>query len=153
LSAEQAKTAPLQAAQAPYAEVPVVTAALAHAREVRSTVDANDVAWYSVLQQVAENSPEDLSLTTLAFAVDGGAASAASTTTDTNPLAVAGIGTMTVTGQTRTQSQVADWLVGVENIDGIVAPTLTSSALDPETQVVTFAATGTLTDDILLSEQ
>jgi hypothetical protein len=152
LSAEQAKTAPLQAAQAPYADVPVVTAALAHAREVRSTVDANDVAWYSVLDQVAANSPDDLSLTALAFAVNTGP-STATTTPGADPLAVAGIGTMTVTGQTKSQSQVAGWLDGVATIKGIADPALTSSVLDPTTKVVTFSATGTLTDDILLSKQ
>ena len=152
LGVEQAKTAPLQAAQRPYADVPVVTAALTRARQVESTVEQNDVAWYGVLEQVAANSPENLSLTSLAFTVDATAPTTTATTT-ANPLAVTGIGTMTVTGQTKTQTQVAGWLDGVARIDGITDPTLTSSSFDPEEKVVTFSATGTLTDDILLSEQ
>jgi Tfp pilus assembly protein PilN len=152
LAAEQAKTAPLRAAQQPYADVPVVQAQLAAAQKVQTTVNAYDVAWYSYLDQVAAKSPQDLSLTSLALSVSTAPTQAGATTT-TDPLATGGIGTMTVTGQTKSQSQVATWMESMATIAGVEAPALSNSALDVATGVVTFNATATLTDDVLQSKQ
>lgn len=153
LAADQARTAPLRAAQQPYAEVPVVQAQLASAEKVRDAVNAYDVAWYEYLDRIAVTSPQGLSFTSLALSVNTEASQPAAAGATVDPLAVTGVGTLTVTGQTKSQGQVAAWLDSVATIPGVATPSLASSALDAANGVITFNATASLTDAILQSKQ
>jgi Tfp pilus assembly protein PilN len=150
VDAAQTQTRQLQAEQSKYAEVPAVQKELAAAQEVEKTVNSQDVAWYGLLDQVAVSSPADLSLTNLAFSLSS-ASTTASTSTDV--LAVPGVGSVTATGQTRSQEKVAAWLESMAGVPGVGTPTLSDSSLDATTGVVTFTATAPLTADVLLDEQ
>lgn len=147
LEAEQARTADLQAQQLPYAEVPVVQNELQEVSAVKTTVSAGDVAWYRYVDQVAAGAPADLSFTSLVFGLTGTDAATA------DPLSVAGIGTLTVNGQTKSQGQVASWLEGLAAVNGLADPRLSSSVLDPATGVVTFTSGATVTADALNDQQ
>ena len=149
LEAEQSRTAALQAAQQPYAEVPVVQKQLQQLSAVRDSVSANDVSWYRYIDQVSAGAPADLSLTSLVF----GLTSTADSSTAADPLAVAGIGTLTVNGQTKSQGQVASWLESLATVDGLSDPRLSSSVLDPASGVITFTTGATVTSDALNTQQ
>ncbi|MBB2902843.1 Tfp pilus assembly protein PilN [Kineococcus radiotolerans] len=151
LATEQSRTAGLRAEQAPYAEVPQVQAALTTAQDVRDAVEQHDVAWYSYLDRVATSSPPEFAMTSLVFTL--AEPTETSTAAVTNPLAVPGVGTMTASGQTKSQDTVAAWMDAMATIPGFAAPTLTNSALDPATGVISFTAGVTLTDGVLQSEQ
>ncbi|ABS04482.1 PilN domain-containing protein [Kineococcus radiotolerans] len=151
LEAEQSRTAGLQAAQAPYAEVPKVEAQLRDAQAVAESVAAHDIPWYSYVDQLATNAPAELSLTSLTFAVND--TSAGTSATGTDPLAVTGVGTLSVTGQTKSQDKVAGWLESIGTIGGLANPTLTNSAYDASSGVVTFTSGATVTEAALLTEQ
>jgi len=153
VAVEQSRTAQLRAQQAPYAEVPLVLQQLADVQRVSAAVNAYDVPWYSYLDQIAVKSPEDLSLTSLALALADDQSATPDASGSTNPLAVSGVGTLTVGGQTTSQAKVAAWLESMETIPGILAPTLTNSTLDTTNGVVTFTAGATLGADVLQPEQ
>ncbi|NAZ74898.1 hypothetical protein GTQ99_05590 [Kineococcus sp. T13] len=168
LAAEQQRTLQLQQAQRAYADVPVVLAQLEDAEDVRRQVTAGDVPTYLLLDQLAARAPLDLALTAVEVAVDAGsaagaaassaagsatapAAGAAAEVVGTDPLAVAGIGTVSVTGQTKSQAQVAAFMDAVDTVGGMTGTRLSSSTLDPTTGLITFTTTATLTDDALSS--
>ncbi|NAZ84611.1 PilN domain-containing protein [Kineococcus indalonis] len=151
LEAEQQRTLQLQQAQRRYVEVPRVLAELETARRVQQDVTSGDVPAYELLDQLAAGAPQDLSLTNVSLDTTAATSTAASTGTPTDPLAVQGVGTLEVTGQTKTQAQVAAWMDQVAGIAGLADPRLSTSTLDPVQGVVTFNATATVTADALLS--
>ena len=151
LEAEQQRTLQLQQAQRPYAEVPRVLAQLETAQRVQRDVTSGDVPAYELLDQLAVGAPEDLSLTNVSLDTTAATSTATATEATTDPLAVPGVGTLKVTGQTKTQAQVAAWMDQVAGIAGLTDPRLSSSTLDPVQGVVTFNATATVTADALLS--
>ncbi|WP_432547101.1 hypothetical protein [Kineococcus sp. SYSU DK004] len=151
LAAEQDRTLQLQRAQDEYAEVPQVLAQLQAAQKVQADVSAYEVPLYAYLDRLAGAAPEDLTYTSVAFRVVP--PTAGETPTVVDPLSVPGIGTLTVTGETSTQSRIAEWMDGVSAIGGLADPRLTNSVLDQTSDTVTFNATATLTDDALLGEQ
>jgi Tfp pilus assembly protein PilN len=150
LVAEQAKTAPLLAAQEPYAEVPAVLKQVETAVALQKTVAQGDVPWYSYLDQLAAVAPAGLSFTSLNVQVSVADASA---TASADPLQPAGVATITVVGETTAQNTVADWMEAVAAIPAVQDPRLSSSVLDPASGVVTFNADMTLSADALLGEQ
>lgn len=151
LSAEQGRTAPLQAAQRPYAEVPKVLAELNSAQQVKKAVDQYDVAWYSYLDRFSTSAPTGVVMTSLAFKVTTGSESTPAE--NTNPLAVAGIGTVTVAGQSTSQDLIGTWMDNLTTVDGVTEPTLASSNKDATTGVVSFNAGATLTAAALQSSR
>ncbi|WP_432522469.1 hypothetical protein [Kineococcus sp. SYSU DK006] len=156
LAAEQQRTLQLQQAQRAYADVPVVLGQLEDAKDVQRQVTAGDVPTYLLLDQLAGRAPLDLALTAVDLKVTPGAATGAATgaaeeVVGADPLAVAGIGTVSVTGQTRSQAQVAAFMDAVDTIGGMTGTRLSSSTLDPATGLITFTTTTTLTDDALSS--
>ncbi|WP_432511092.1 PilN domain-containing protein [Kineococcus sp. SYSU DK001] len=150
LAAEQARTPALQAAQRPYAEVPQVYAQLRQVQQVQDSVTANDVAWYRFVDGIAAGAPADTALTTVSFALaDAAQASGA----EGDPLAVPGIGTLSVSGQTTSQAQVATWMESLTRTAGLVDPRLSNSSYDPQTGLVTFTTSATVTADALSHQQ
>ena len=151
LEAEQARTPGLQAAQAPYAEVPKVYAQLAEVVAVRDAVTANDVAWYRYVDGIAAGAPADTALTSVVFTLSGPSDATGAPAAD--PLAVSGVGTLSVNGQTKSQDAVAAWMEGLTTLPGIVDPRLSSSTYDPESGLVSFTTTATVTADALSGRQ
>ncbi|WP_369052260.1 PilN domain-containing protein [Kineococcus terrestris] len=151
LAVEQARTAALQAEQAPYAEVPKILAEVETAVSVQQAVSAGDVPWYSYLDQLAAVSPTELSFTSVTMQVTGTSTDATGAVAD--PLQQPGVASVTVAGQTTSQTKVADWLDAVAGIPGVADPTLSSSTFDPGTDVVTFDAGLTLTDAALSAQR
>ncbi|WP_432540386.1 PilN domain-containing protein [Kineococcus sp. SYSU DK002] len=160
LADEQQRTLQLQTEQRAYAEVPTVLAQLQSAQEVQREVTASDVPVYALLDRLAGTAPAGTTFTALQTTV-AGTESSTTTTTDgaaataatADPLAVAGIGAVSLTGQTRDQGEVATWMDQAAALPELADVRLTTSALDPATGIVTFSATATLTDDALLSAQ
>lgn len=150
LDAEQSRTSTLRAAQAPYAEVPTVLEALAKAQAVQTQVQSSEIPYYRYVDLFAANAPADLSYTSLAMTTNAVGANA-STTAD--PLAAAGIASVTVSGTTKTQDQVATWLDQVDTIPGVTGATLLNSSRSDTDGTVTFNAAATLTNDALLRQQ
>ena len=150
LAAEQAKTAPLLAAQEPYAEVPAVLKQVETAVALQKTVAQGDVPWYSYLDRLAAVAPAGLSFTSLNVQVSVADTSA---TASADPLQPAGVATITVVGEAKAQNTVADWMDAVAAIPAVQDPRLSSSVLDPVSGVVTFNADMTLSADALLGEQ
>lgn len=153
VAVEQSRTAQLRAQQVPYADVPVVLQQLADVQRVSAAVNAYDVPWYVYLDQIAVKSPQDLSLTSLSLTLTGASTASLEAAGTGNPLAVAGVGSLTVAGQTTSQAKVAAWLESMETIPGVLDPTLTNSTRDASNGVVTFTAGATLGDDVLQPEQ
>ena len=152
LAAEQQRSLQLQQAQRAYADVPVVLGQLEDAKDVQQQVTAGDVPTYLLLDQLAGRAPLDLALTAVDLKIAAGsAAGSAAEVVSTDPLAVAGIGTVSVTGQTKSQAQVAAFMDAVDTIGGMTGTRLSSSTLDPATGLITFTTTATLTDDALSS--
>ena len=159
LAAEQQRTLQLQREQQSYAEVPVVLAQLQSAQEVQREVTATEVPMYALLDRLATSAPAGVTFTSVQATVSAAsAASADASTTGTSavaadPLSVPGTGTVSITGQTRDQTEVPTWMDQAATLPELDDVRLTTSALDPATGVVTFSATATLTDDALLSAQ
>ncbi|GAA0289653.1 hypothetical protein [Kineococcus aurantiacus] len=154
LTTEQQRTSQLQQEQRRYADVPKVMAQLQTARDVQKEVTSGDVPTYLLLDQLASRSPADLALTAVNITVAGASTSSTASSTASSaatpasdPLAVTGIGTVSVTGQTHSQGQVASFMDAVAALDGLADPRLTGSTLDPATGLITFTTTATLTDD------
>ncbi|WP_380156695.1 PilN domain-containing protein [Kineococcus sp. R86509] len=150
LDAEQSRTSTLRAAQAPYAEVPAVLEALSKAQAVQTQVQSSEIPYYRYVDLFAANTPADLTYTSLAMTTNA-ASTVTSTTAD--PLAAAGIASVTVSAVAKEQSQIATWMDQVNTIPGVTGATLLSSSLNTDDGTVTFNATATLTDDALLRQQ
>ncbi|MFB9377820.1 PilN domain-containing protein [Kineococcus gynurae] len=152
---EQTRTSALQAQQAPYAEVPQVLAEVAEAKKIQSDVSGYAVPWYAYLNRISTATPAGVTFTSLGLSVQPTPAATAATgsAATADPLAVQGIGNLTVTGTTQTQAQVASWMDAMAGIPGIAGATLTSSTFDPASSTLTFNATATLTDAVLLDKQ
>ncbi|MEZ0163695.1 PilN domain-containing protein [Kineococcus sp. LSe6-4] len=151
LSVEQSRTPGLQAAQEPYAEVPKVYAQLAELQAVKESVTANDVAWYRHVDDLTAAAPAGTAFTSVVFALNDASQTVAAGSTD--PLAVDGIGTLSVNGQTSSQAAVADWMDGISRTTGLTDARLSSSTLDPQTGLVSFTTTATVTADALSHRQ
>ncbi|WP_337062734.1 hypothetical protein [Kineococcus sp. G2] len=148
LDAEQAKTPALQRTQQQYAEVPQVLGELAQVQSARDTAKAYEVPLYAYLDRIATGAPSDLSLSSLTIAVTAGSGSSSGTVDGTTPVVADGIGTVNVTGSTKSQDKVAAWMESLEAIDGLDATALSSSQRD-EQGTVTFTTSSTLTSAAL----
>ena len=147
LDAEAAKTTTLQSAQQQYAEVPQVLAEVGQVQSARDTAKAYEVPLYAYLDRIATGAPADLSLTSLTIAVTG-AAPAAAPADGSAPVPIDAVGTVDVTGLTKSQGQVASWMESLEAVEGIDGTTLSSSQRD-EQGTITFTTSSTLTSAAL----
>jgi hypothetical protein len=147
LEAAQTKTAELQEAQRPYAEVPQVLAQVRTAQDVRTQVSSSDIPYYVYLDRLASAAPQQLTLSTVTLASSGSPDSIAAGSNTTGAAA-----TLAVTGQTLAMDTVAAWMDGVNAIPGVAGAAVSDANLD-DLGVITFNATATLTSDALSSNQ
>ncbi|MEW1957548.1 hypothetical protein [Kineococcus sp. NPDC059986] len=155
LASEQARTVQLQTEQRQYAEVPKVEAQVVAAEKAQAAVNAPNVSWAGMLDAIATSGPANNSFQSLALALDPAAtgATGVGTTAPTDPLGVPGIGTLTITGATRSQNDVASVLEGLTRVQGLAHPLLSTSTFAPDTGVVDYTTTATITPDALLNKQ
>ncbi|PPK96002.1 Tfp pilus assembly protein PilN [Kineococcus xinjiangensis] len=153
LAAEQARTSTLQAEQAKYAEVPKILSEIEAVERLHADATAYDIAWYGYLDSIAGSAPEKVALKSLTFTVTPPSLTNPPDAAAANPLAVPGVGTVDITGETTSQETVAAWMDSLGAIPGFSQPALSSSAFAKETGLVTFVTSATVTDDALLRKQ
>lgn len=163
LTAAQAQTATLQAAQAKYADVPRVVGAIDAAEQARGSAMANDVEWYRTLTNFSLTLPGNVWFTSLTVQVNGPQVAAttgtapAAPTTATSPTAptVPGpgstIGTVQVAGTALDHPDVASWLDVLARQPGLADAYFSSStkAKIGSKSVVNFTSTANITQDAL----
>lgn len=152
LAGTRARTGELQVQEARYADVPRTLAAVAAAKTARERALGRDVLWYRFLNDVALATPATVSLTTMTVALNAGGG--AQPTTGADPLAPAGIGTVTVSGTATTYPAVSAWMesiVGVTGLKGVTlqSATRTASSTSEASPPVTFTAQLVVTQDAL----
>lgn len=145
LATTRASTARLQAAQAPYADVPQVYAQVDALKTARAAVMASDVLWFDHLDRFAGADPAAVwfdELHASLFDAD---------TTARDPLAPTGIGVLTVKGSGSAHPDVADWLDALDRTHGLASAGFsTSQRTDVDHHVVVaFESSTTVTPDAL----
>ena len=127
LAAEQSVTATLNAEQARYAEVPKTIAMVEQAVAARDTAMAQDIAWSTVMGQIAATYPSQSWVTTLTASLSnppGTAGTAASATTSD------AVATMTFQGGAKSHPVVASWLDSLNKVPSVDQPKLQSTVLN-----------------------
>jgi Tfp pilus assembly protein PilN len=153
LGAVQAQTAQLTAEQNRYAEVPKVEARLQAVEDAQVAVTKYDVSWFALLDAIATRAPQGTTYDSVSLALDssatapGGAGSAAAA----DPLGVAGIGTLNLTGKAPDQNAVSTLAVTLDQVPGLGASRITAASQDPATGTITFSQNATITPDALLN--
>jgi Tfp pilus assembly protein PilN len=146
LTAEQARTSTLQAEKSKYDEVPRVLAQVDAAKAARETAMGTDVPWYRFMNDVALSTPRSVWLTNLTVTVPPSGAAAPSTV---DPLAPAGVGTLTVTGDASDFPTVAAWLEGLDQVAGVDGTAISQAAGGKDKPTVAFTSSGSITPDAL----
>ena len=147
LDVAQTEGAQLQTEKAKYVAVPQVTAQVDAAELARQQAMAEDILWYSYLNQIAMATTKDVWLTSLTASVAGPQAGS-------DPLAPAGLGTLKIDGQATGYDDVAAWMEALDRIAGIKGSELNSATRattsgDSTSGPITFAGTSTITPDAL----
>jgi Tfp pilus assembly protein PilN len=144
LSVVKAQGVTLNAQKAQYADVPTVLDAITNAENSRQSAMSTDVQWYRYLNDLSYITPKDAWLTSLQVTFNSGASS-------TNPLASAGIATVTVQGDALKHVDVASWLDAIAKEHGWADAYFSSStkAVVDGHNVVQFASTVNVTPSAL----
>lgn len=116
LAEAQAETTRLQEAQAQYAEVPVVLAALDGATSARATGMATDVQWKSYIDAIAAVLPANVSFDTLTVNV---ATPMTGAPAPTDPLQQPSVGQIQFTARTSTMPDVSAWIDALNSVPGL----------------------------------
>lgn len=155
LAAEQFRTSQLQAEQAQYGDVPAIDAEVAAAESAQRAVTAFDVSWFSMLNAVAANTPENTTINSVTLSLDAAATApgGAGAVAPTDPLGVAGVGSVSLLGSTVSQDKVASMLEGLGRVPGVAHPLLSTSTYAADTGVVAYTTSATITHDALLNQQ
>jgi Tfp pilus assembly protein PilN len=119
LDSVQAKGAAMRAEQARYAGVPKLLNLIQSAGAARERAMSQDVLWYGFLSDLSVVTPKGITLNGLQASMDKPA-------TSDDPLATAGLGTVTFTGTAQHVPDVAAWLDAVAHIQGLDGSTLQS---------------------------
>lgn len=127
LAAEQSRTTTLQTEQAQYAEVPTVLAEVEAAETARETAMGNDVLWYRYLNDIALSYPENVWLGGLTASVASPTTQSVLSAESTDPLATPGFGTISFTGSSLTNPDVANWLDVLTATPGFADSTYSSA--------------------------
>lgn len=149
LSAAQAQTASLQAEQQKYNVVVQVQGETLHVQTELGTLLAGDVDLPTLVAAVVERSPSPAGISSLQVTITGASSSAGSTEGGA-ALDMSGhahIGTITLTGVTRTLDEVALYVKRLAQVPGVVTVFPTSQAVDGKQ--VTYSLQLTLTDQLL----
>jgi Tfp pilus assembly protein PilN len=161
----KARTTVLQNEQARYADVPRTVAAIDAAEAARQAAMAGDVEWARTLTDFSLSLPAEVRFTSLTLNVAGTAttgtagttatgstgATGSSTAAGATATGTAGIGTVTVEGNARTQRDVATWLDTLSRRPGMTGAAFTSAQKQKvgSRTIVKFSSTATLTADAL----
>lgn len=145
LAAEQAVTTQLNAEKAKYADVPKTLALVEQAIAARESAMAQDIAWSTVMGQIAATYPSELWISTLTANLTnapGGASSAAAQNTSS-------VATLTFTGGAKSHTVVADWLDSLKKVPNIIDPKMQSSVLNGKDgkKSVDYATTAQLNEN------
>jgi Tfp pilus assembly protein PilN len=144
LATSESRVSTLQVEQTRYAAVPQVTAQLDAANAARKLAMSTDVLWYRYLNDIRGAQPTDVKLDSLALSLTA-------STKSTDPLSVAGIGTVQTSGTAREYTQVSAWLEALNKLNGTSSSSLSSAteASDPAdpAKAVTFTVGAVLTSD------
>ncbi|WP_432484024.1 PilN domain-containing protein [Kineococcus esterisolvens] len=151
----QAQTLRLQAEQRQYADVPARIAEVEAAEAAERAVSAYDVSWFAMLDALAVATPQGVSLGSVSLALDAAAIApdGTGTTTAGDPLSVAGLGTVTLTGKASSQALVADALEAVDTVEGVDAPFVSGTSWDETTRAATFTLSAVITDAALVNQR
>ena len=148
----QAQVTSLEAEQNRYATVPQVLADVDAAQAARTLALGQDVLWYRYLNNLQDALPTGVKMLTLTAGITASTPGAVAAAV-TNPLSVAGIGTVTLSGNATEYSQVSTWLEGLNKIKGLQASSLsnaTNTGTSPTTQgPVTYTVGSVVTSDAL----
>jgi len=147
LSAAQSSVTALQAQQARFSAVPQVIAEVDAATAARTLAMGNDVLWYRYLNDLDGAQPAGVGLTGLQITLYTTAA-----TSSGNPLASAGIGTVTINGFAGQYSEVSAWMDATNKIVGLSSSSLATAvnaAETPDTTAVTFTSGAVIDTDAL----
>lgn len=123
LETTKARTAQLRTEEAKYADVPRVLAQVEQATKAREAALGRDVLWYRFFDDLAAATPQSVSLTNVAVAMDAGG----TVTGPADPLTPAGLGTVSFTGAGDRFPDVSAWLDSVASLDGLDGSTLQSA--------------------------
>jgi Tfp pilus assembly protein PilN len=148
VAAAQAITRDLNGQKARYAEVPKTNALIDQAEELRETAMATHVRWYEYLNDLAQATPAEVTLTSVNSAVASsstGGAPAGST----DPLAPAGVGGITFQATSERYPDVAKWLEAMNGVPGFGNSSISVATYDKEEDKITFAGTVTITGEAL----
>jgi Tfp pilus assembly protein PilN len=146
LTQAQAEGSRLRAAQAQYADVPKVMAAIDAAETSRETAMTNDVEWYRTMTNFAVTLPSNVWFKTVQMQVNQDA---------TGPVAGAlpGVGAITVEGEALDHPDVATWLDVLGRQPGLSDAYFSSSSKEKvdgsDKTVVKFSSSATITDEAL----
>ena len=127
LEITRSHTVALQRQQAQYAEVPKVSAELDAARVSREQAMSSDVLWYRFLTDLAVNTPDGATLSSVTITMTGSTAGPAATGLRPTGLRPTGLGTVKVSGDAGRYSDVAAWLDASARVNGLTGTTLQSA--------------------------
>ncbi len=120
LSAANATTLDLQAAQRRYAQVPAVLAATQAATQARQAGTATEILWKPYTDAITAVLPADVSFDS--FAMTGPSPLDATVAASTDPLAGGSIGSITFSGRSKTVPDTAAWLDALASVPGLSNP-------------------------------
>lgn len=150
LSAEQDRTVELTQQQQTFADVVRIQGTIAEVRGQLATLLTDDVDFATLMSNVLGKLPKGTSVLQMAVALTVTSAQGVSGGTDMAVLDTSGhphIGTLTLTGQAHSLSQVAAFVAAVGKVRGVVGAVPTSQQGDRT--AVQFTVQLTLTDQLL----
>ncbi len=146
----KSRTASLQAEANRYAQAPMVLAQVESAEQIREQAMATDVAWYSYLNDIAVATPREVWMSSLKLSVSSANAGVPAGSGSTNPLAVPGVGTVTVAANADSFPAVAKWLETLNTVKGFDGATFSGAVRDSSGgSTVSFSGSVTITADAL----
>ena len=148
LAAAQGQTAALRAQQAKYSQVVTISADIQAVASQLSTVLQPDVDMNALLARIIGASPAG-KLTSVQLEVTGDTAAASGANSGAGALDNSGrthVGTVSITGVTNSLSQVASYVVKLDEIPGVVTAFPSSQTSDAKS--VTYTIQMTLTDQV-----
>ncbi|PID54156.1 MAG: hypothetical protein CSA58_07635 [Micrococcales bacterium] len=142
LAAQQQINTQLQAEADKYVQVPRILSLIDAAKQGQREAMSRDIAWSTVVGQIAATYPSDVWLTNLKASLNAEElADAGSVPTLADP----GVATVTVDGQARSHPAVANWLDSLETVPNVAGTSLSVSELVEEDGQVVAEYTNTAT--------
>lgn len=117
LTDAQSVTGDLNRQKAQYAEVPKINAQIDEAETLRASAMATHVRWYEYMNDLAQATPTEVTLTAVNVTV-AGAATAGAPAASNDPLAPAGIGAISFEATSTRWPDVAAWLESMNAVPG-----------------------------------